>query len=406
MKNLIILLFPALLLLGCDFEPGYSPSPQLLMSVSIPNNYYNDVESGHLYLTDQNGNLIIDAALTNDQTTEIRNRFDLDERYDATFLTKETYSDFAIYNIQTFIDVNPHEYTFRELIDPNPNDEQAYLLVRNTPGIFEDINSSHSFTGGAGASTFEADLFLKRIPDKAFLSFEHNNELYKRYLFLEGLTGASRDTFDYQELPLMDQALEINYPANEQLRVSIDGGLASEPDIFYPLSQSFLRNGSTTSTHELPPSLFDRYRTVIYLENNGVGYLTNEITESVTLNHVLPDMDFSITQTDPENYEILSDSDYDFHFTRFEYDNFQEGYRVRWVVHGTGNPTVRFSIPKELEELIFEDNPNFSLQNLTADADRIYRIEGLTTYEEYVSYFLDPNSEVEEKITKMEYVNK
>lgn len=420
MEKVFKLLVLILLTLSCNNEDdGDVPivlDNEILYTIEVGSNIYTpaDQESsrtGHVYLTDYEGELIKDTSLLNDNNYIIETDYDYTENsYDVTFESKLEFSGNKVYSLKTFIDVSPMTISMIEDVDLNPNNEHARITILNIglPSDVDQFFSNNTHNGScttANGGYCDYNVSLQRVPDNIYSIFNKNGESFNRYLWFENVSGATEDTVEFDNIPIITESELIVYPPHDFINTTLYGYLTDDPERHYRLSTHSLNSDQMESEHFFPQNIFDGYKVDVLLSNSNMIYYSSRRHSNVVNTYILPAIDFQVTNSSVENYEIQSSDDFDYYSVHFSYLNVDEGLQVNWQIYGEGEEFISFSLPK-LADIIFDSYPNFSTSELEHSVTRLYKIEGISTYEDYIHTIIVPQSEVNDQIELIEYVGK
>ena len=419
MKKLLYFLWLLVLVAGCQEDDSGTPDTpvdKLLISVDIPNDYYmenpNFDITGHLYLTDADGGLLEETALTNNMNHTLESDYDIDNNsYDATFLRKFEATAGDSYLLNTFIDVEPMTLSLSSAACPsNPNDEDPRITMLNVGSqisIIEPSPVNHGLScTSANGGTCVLSVRLHNAPGNMYFSFRKVDETFKRYIWLENATGETNETVEYVEIPILTDFKTINYPPdNNYVSTEILGYKSDESCIRFGLTNEVLSGGGSSTQHYFPEDLFDGYVTNTNLRNDDARYVTSRISENIEENFTLPNLDFQIVNNDVENYEIQSSSVADYYTVYFFYQNLDDGIQVQWRIHGKVEDIMKFSL-LNMSNVIFEGVELFSISDLNHVHTRLHKLEGISAYNDIVQTIIAPNSETANQVVHTEYIEK
>lgn len=416
MKNYLSFFLILFLFVNCNKEDNSTDNPVLpeevnLLSVSTPNGFYLDEptisSSGHVYLTNNNGELIMESELLNNTTSELNKVYDIENNtYNATFLYEVINEGFTFYRIKTFTNIQPYNLDFTGFETKAPIKESAKVSVTNANGFLSElIFNGRIRSDNVSIDNTVFDLRLEQVPGDLYFSFRHENENFRRFLFLKNVTGNTNETIEFQNIPEIIDHLNINYPENDNLYMYIKGSQNSDPNNFFAKLSEFRSNlGVTTTTNYFPIDLFQRFKVLTDLDQGEKKFETVEYGNSINLNYSIPNLDFQITNNSINNYSISSSSSFDYYSAHFNYYKVDDPYII-WSVYGEQMKNMNFILPK-LTTSITKDYPDFSFDKLINHATSLHKIEGIQTYKQFISTRLGPNSSVQHLITKEEIITK
>jgi len=423
MKTLLKTLLISIILVSCssDDDPFGNPQEKVdttLISISIPNGHYldgsiNDVKSsGHIYLTDNEGELIIDSELLNNSITELTGDYDVNKEIQATFLWKREYPDFedniaTIYHLKTFSKVEPYTFEFEEKFKKNPaNNEKAKIFINNTNGYLQDFLAYNSYGTKSSINSAELEIDLKQIPDDIYVSFKHENENARRYILMQNIEEDISKSIEYESLPVAKDFITINYPGSDKLHVTIFGAIESNPNNFFArLSEIWSYTGLNSFSHNLPLEPFQNFKVSTSLEIGNEKFSTIERGSSINQNYSKPNLSFQVLDNSFDNYEISSSSMFDYYSVNLYYSNEAKNYDIIWTIYGKSQANIKLTIPQILDfhEL---NNTTLTIDDFTILSATIIKIDGIDSYKEFINSQIDDNSYIDNKITKYESMRK
>jgi hypothetical protein len=417
MKNYLSFFLILSLFVSCSKEDNPTDNPILpvevkLLSVSTSNGFYLDEptisSSGHVYLTNNNGELIMESELLNNTTSELNKVYDIENNtYSATFLIKYKYDGTTFYRINTFTNIQPYNLDFNEFGIKAQNNESAKVSVTNANGFLSElIFNGRIRSDNVSIDNTVFDLRLEQVPGDLYFSFRHENENFRRYVLLKNATGNTNETFEFQNIPKITDHINITCPENDKLDTYISGSQNSDPNNFFAKLSEFHSNlGVTTTTHYFPIDLFQRFKVITNLNQSEKKFRTVVYGNSINLNYSIPNLDFQVTNNSINNYSISSSSSFDYYSAHFNYFNDDDTYDIIWSVYGEKMKNMNFILPK-LAASITKDFPDFSFDKLINHATSLHKIEGIQTYKQFITTKLGPNSSAQHLITKDESVTK
>ena len=411
-----LLLSCVLLSLGCNDNDIAIVTPETLYTVEVGSNIYDQEvgRTGHIYLTDFEGELLADTSLFNDNSYIIERDYDYTENsYDATFVTKFDIAptESTVYNISTFIDVSPMTISLLEDdFDPNPNNERARFTILNigspsSVDLFFSNNTHTSSCTTADGGYCNFNVSLLRVPDNIYSTFNRSGEDFNRYLWLENVTGATADTFEFADIPIITESESIAYPPHDFVNTTLFGYSIDEPQTYYRLTRHSLGSEEMESEHPFPKNIFDGYKVDVLLSSGDLTYFSSRKYSDVVNTYALPAMELEITNNSLTNYEIRTSNDVDYYSVQLSYSNADEALLINWIIYGQGEQFMNFSLPN-LADIIFAEHPNFSVTDLDHSRTYLYRIEGISSYEDYIHTIISPDSEASDQIERYEFVSK
>ena len=402
MKKLSILTVLSFLLLHCQKEETPLPPPPPddllaeLLSINVPDDYYvenstEDYGTGHVFLTDENGEIIADSPLSNGSNITLTEEFDYENNsYDLTILNKRVHPTGTTYRLMTFQDIEPFELNFTTIEDLNPNGEQATITINNAPEFLSPFISNQPFdisSTSGNAKILKAT--LKQIPDDIFAYFQNSDDDLRRYLWLENVDAGSNYAFQFDQIPVVDNEVVFNFPQSDNLSVDIDAAKATAPLNFHSLSFEYDISGSESITCHIPSqNIFDIFKIRKTVGANDGIYQTLKISNSMDLGFTIPNLDLEIINDSQSNYEATTSNNYDFYNVSYTFYESTEGYSVTWSIKGERAETINFSLP-DLINIVFVDHPDFDYDDLEILGSNIVNYDEIISYEQYIDIEID-----------------
>jgi len=306
-----------------------------LFTISTSNDYYseNELNTGNpkIFLTDENGEIITEDNLDNGSTVELTAEYDINNNnYDVTLLKKElsSFSQITNYHLETYIDIYPHHYEIQNIEDLNPNNEEVMISIINSNGILDDFFGFAPGSVSENNGTYTCNSTLNEIPDNYFLSFKKSTEDFKRYIWLEDVTGETNDTFEFNQTEIIQNPTSITYPNNESVSSVIEGINSNNPNKMYELSYQWSNDGSTELDHFIPNGLFDQYWISNSIKTGSENYTTFEKSNIINSNYAIPNLSLEVVNNSYNLFQINSSSDFDFYSASFSYVSPDEDFAV------------------------------------------------------------------------------
>jgi hypothetical protein len=401
MKKAILFLFVMSIFFQCK-ENNDTDSPVLSpFEIEVSDSFYTNesslTETGSVYLTDKDGAQVASANLTNNADVELNADFDnTDNRVDASFVLEQqsNTSGNRTYTVKTFVDVDPANISLQG--QQQTSGGIGKVVIQNTGGdlddVFFNIGGFGGFNGSWSASTGSAEYnyILNSTLDNALMTFRNNNENFKRYLWLEGVTANSVDTFNHDDIPILESVTR-NYPDNENIRVDIYATLANEPNTPYYIYSHTDNDGAASNDLGFPEGIFERFQVYTTLIKDNKRYWTEKSSNTIDANYLLPNLDFQVSGSSVDDLLVTTSSDYDYYSVAFYANNLAEGYQVRWEVTGKSQSSIQVALPNLISE-IFVDHPNFSMSDLVFTTASISQVQGISIYGDYITVIIDPFS--------------
>lgn len=424
MKNLSIRMFSPfailfLLLNSCSKEetsetpkePVIVESTQLL-NVAIPNNYYHYSEdaqhSGFVYLTDTKGELITKGELKNNTSLKLSEVYDLNANtLNATFILKIEVDGIILYRISTFNDIDPYDLTFIEA-PIRIHGQEAIVKLTNTGShlnfFMPNLSSVSSHTTENSA---EYEIGINSVPDNLYFSLQKETEDFRRYVLMNDVTGTTNVSFDYNNLPVINEPLRFNFPENDYVHTSITGANSTAPDNYFAAFTIFnSREGITSQEFYVPQDEFQHYNVFVSFNKDGVLYSSSKKSSIIDLDYSFPtDFDFQFSFDSNSSYNLATSGTSDYYSANFDYFDANSRYAITWKVSGKSDANINFSLPK-IEDFIKADFPDFTIDKIKINSAGLSRIQGISSYKQFVLSGADENYSRNNLISSSEYLSK
>jgi len=371
-----------------------TPNNPCLFEIDIPSNYFiisdSYTQTGHIYLTDKDGNLVSESTLENGVSTclESEDASEIDE-FDITFYIKYQFDNRAQHYFNTFTSLSQTALEFTAHPDSEtPADETGLVYIDETGAILENIHNSNSGSGSSSSFRTELDFSVKKIPSDVFISFQHSENGNYGYFWKEDIMTSFNDTILYQDLPILAMPTEITYPANDSLSINIYAYKTPSSTTRLDISEGRYYTGTELSTHVIPPNLFDNYLVNTVLKKDGTKYHSIEYTNSINTNYQLSNMGFEFLNESLLDFEISTAGDFEFYNLGFRYQETSTNDVVRWNFHGEDQELINIKLP-QLDIASIINKSNFQLEDLKRNNTRISNINGVDNIDEYIYHVLD-----------------
>lgn len=410
LKFIVIILCP-LLLLSCSKEEDSAELPEeienkTLLSVELPADYFPELAnvdySGSVYLTNDDGELISHGKINNGTITELQEAYDLTTgKLNLSFIRRIEHQGGISYRINTYNDIDPYEFIFENQI-VRPRLGEANVQINNTGSPLQHyIYNYPTVTGSISQNEASFDIRLNREPEHLFFTVKKETENFRRYFLQKDVTTGTEITVDFQELPALTNQKRITFPENSNLFAAISGAENTEPNYFYGrFDEISATDGLSSHTFAIPDDIFQRFKLRLILVRDQNRYLLEEKSTSINEEYDFPDWDLQ-TSSEGTAYAFTSTDAVDYYRAVYRYVPLEEPYDIIWTVTGRKNEEMNFNLP-ELGEFIAQDIPGFSLEDLDPHAASLIKVEGLSTYKEFIMSQEDNYSSENDKITKFE----
>lgn len=398
MRNCIAVLLVSFFFIQCSKDDGVKEEEEtnnqetFLFGINVIGDHYTDGRSGHLYLSDDAGNIIADGPLVNNQETALNAVFDLNNTYDATLIETITFLGETSYFVKTYTDVRPDVYIQSRSVDSNPNNDKLLINLTdingNTP--FRVLRYSNILGGGnqgnigaSGIFSFEENLIVS--PGDFFVSFLNENEGIPRYFWRENIAPNSEFSFEYNELPFMDTIVTTQFPENEKLNATIIGfnSVENQKTHHFVFYENYNEGVNAITAHLPDNSVFDFYNFNTSFSTGNTSYYISKNTETIDAQIEIPNLDFDIQESDISNFRMSTASSYDNFGATYSFDQSSSDTYVRYSIFGKPTAGITFSKSK-LFDTLFEDIPEVTSQNLSFSNASISRNNSIDTYGEFL----------------------
>ena len=372
--------------------------------VEVSDYFYKEVtnytQTGSIYLTDKDGAKLAKADLINTSSVILNADFDnSDNRVDATFVLEWDYGTSLVYTIQTFVDVDPAEISLQGEQEVSSSGGQAKVVIQNTGGDIGDVFfSTGGYSGTSGSiGTAVYEYYINQTPDNVLMTFKRNNQNFGRYLWLEGVTGISVDTFNHDDIPMLETVTR-DYPANDKIRIDMSATRADDPHRAYYIFSHTDDNGAASNELRFPGGIFDQFQIYTTVTMGNRRYWTEEKENTVAATYQLPDLDFQVDGSTMDDLQVTTASTYDYYTFVFYADNLAGNHRVTWEVIGKSQASLQVALPNLIDE-VFTAHPDFSQSDLDFNNFRIEKVQGISSYRDYITATIDNHSDERKSIT-------
>jgi hypothetical protein len=413
MKNIIFwTLAVSILIVSCDDTETNPSNPdnlkeETLFSITIPDDFYNSLNDSeeYIYATDEDGDLIASAALSNNATFDLKAFYDIaNKSYDITHLLKYESNGVTNYSIYTFPKASYGHYT-KEKYVAYP-EKTAIVRIENTgnnPEIEGLLSGGETNSSNGNGGWIEVEYDLEQIPDNRYLSIRGGGDTEWKYIWLEDVYENDQDTLQYNALPVLALAnsTTVNLPSNDNLSYQITGFTSPESSKRHLITDIYESQGASSAVQNIPSGLFSMFERKVRLIDADKYYTTMEKNSSVSNSYSLPNLDYEVLDTSVANFEMTSNSAYDYYDIYFRRVN--QDYKIRWFFKGKGESTVNVRFPNLVNE-IFTEHPNFVISDLSLYGESITSSEGIEKFEDFVGSWFE--SVYGKLLTKEEYFSK
>lgn len=363
-----------------------------LFSVDVIGNVFSENNSGHLYLTDGDGNLIVDGALINNQETSLSAEFDINKVYDATIIYWVFTQGQTYYLTDTYTDVSPNTYLLNEIERLNPNQDRLNLDLYNTGFPLEVLSHSGSFNSSGNSNnggTFNFNSLLPASPGNYYASFKSPNDVFPRYFWIEDIDGNTDLNIDFTSLPIIDTSIVTQFPAYDLLSVNLHGFIDSDINNLphWLLSENY-QNGNNSDIKIIPTNLFDQYGFYTRYKINNINYTYKEKSQNIAQNISLPNLDLSINSTSINDFSMSTSGNYDGFRINYTLKNFDDNIFVFYYIYGKPESEVSFT-KLNLFNTIFSGIAGVSVNDLIFDTASLHSYNNIDNYSDYLANLID-----------------
>lgn len=416
MKRIILLLLVSIILIQCskggdDQELNEEQGTEtFLFSINVIGNLFKETTTGHLYLSDANGDIIVDGALINNQETYLSAVFDINDVYDATLIYKVLTQGQTYYLTSTYEDVNPNTYNINEIEGLNPNQDRINLDLSNTGFPLEVISHSGSYISDGNpdnGGTFNFDSLLPASPGDYYAAFKSPDDNLPRYFWMENVNGNTNLNIDFTSLPFVNTSIITQFPTNESLSVNVHGFKNDDNNnIHHTVHFKGYQNGSNSDITLVPDNLFDYYGFHSNFNINNTTYYYSKKSQDIIQNISLPNFDLTINTNSINNFSMNTSGNYDVFNVIYSLSNIDDYVFVQYYIYGKSSSVVSFS-KSNLFNQIFSEIPEVSIDDLLFHSASIESNSNFNNYDNYLIHSIDFYSKIKddyilERVSKSE----
>ncbi|WP_462250098.1 hypothetical protein [Ekhidna sp.] len=384
LKNgiLILALSGMLFMYGCSSDDGESLPSQLI--INFPENYLFDTQIGHVYLTDESGNIVSESVIQNNSQVVLEADFGLSgKRFDLTFFREFTFSTgYVSKTYNTFINAEAGKLDFSDS-EPTITTGTATIQVNNTGSSISGINGLCCYSGSATISPNEATINVDlREGNNIYLLLQNETEAFKRYYLERGVDNNFSIELEYSDIPIVTNPFEISFPDEEIFTSTVRGYIIDESkENEFTISRE---SGTTIPGQKIQHFIPENTFVISSVDNRIIAtpntYRVREETNAIDEIFSIPSLDFNLVNSDPANVEISSSSDYS--LFNFSFRNSNEEYGVDWILVGRQNDIGNIGIPQAIANRVEEEIDGFSLQDLEIRFGNLFKYSDEPTFEE------------------------
>jgi hypothetical protein len=391
-----------------DQEHGPKDLRSISLSLASDSYYGSEKYSGHLYLSNENGEVVDQVVLINNTSAELIMDYDSNSAFDLTMADRhelrQSNEEFISYRLKTFSSIEAHNFEIKEpQISYAEAGASAFLNITNTGGQIRNIVTGNYYNRNLSETEANFEIYLIHKKEDIYISFRPQGEDRPRYILLEDVENGFTTDYALANLPLAEDQVVINYPQTDALSVSIWGAVESEPNNFFALlSQDIKTINPPYSIHYIPIKEFVQFKQSTRLGIGNKLYSKIEINSIIPTEFSIPDLDFQIINSVNDAYEFSPKTSFDYYSISMYYLNEAEKYEIIWDLYGKStNESIKIRYPKILETLGPEKMPN-SVNDFKLYRTEIMKAEGVDSYLEYCNIVMDPNLSLEKKGSKIE----
>ncbi len=384
LKNsiLILALSGMLFMYGCSSDDGGSLPSQLI--INFPENYVSDTQIGHVYLTDESGDIVSEGVIQNNSQLVLEADFGLSgKRFDLTFFREITFqTGFVSKTYSTFINAEAGKLDFSDS-EPTITTGTATIQINNTGSALSGINRLCCYSGSATISTNETTINVDlREGNNVYLLLQNETETFKRYYLERGVSNNFSIELEYSEMPMVANPYEISFPDDEIFTSTVKGYIEGESkENEFTISRA---SGTTIPGQNVQHFIPENTFVISYVDNSLITtpntYRVREETNSIDEVFSIPSLDFNIVNSDPANMEISTTSDYS--LFNFSFSNSSSELGVNWVLAGRSDDIANIGIPEAIVDRLEQEIGGFSLQDLEVRFGNLFKYSDEPTFEE------------------------
>lgn len=365
-----------------------------LMRFSVPGNRIAEGNEIWIFLSDDQGNVLINKQLKNGETTE----FVRPDGFEGETFTKNMafFYDFSSGNKYMFIESYNGILTgftggFTELATRNSG-----LITLN----FDDLSMNEEILVSSGNNYANLKynetcidcgffIYLRDVPANVLVSYKATDAI-PSYTFLEDVQDQEIFNLTTNSFtPMVGEMIVVpsGYDSGSISVAGIKDPLENVKGWFDLYSTSF---GSSSSEIELfyPEIEFEGFYISQNFSKGDRTYNTQKVSEVIQSNE-LPPFEFSINSKTSRIMGVTTQGDFDIYKATWSYEDdshFVDHY-VLGKLNGNTAEIIRPVLPAELLEKV----PNLQDENLTPDHFSLVEYDKFDDYSEYLEYFFNRN---------------
>lgn len=362
---------------------------ELIFTINVDGNYFSEDYSGTLYISDEEGTILTQTTLKNNQGNTLTIDAEVNKQYDAIvsyIIPGDSNFPEENYFVSVFQDIKSSTYNLSRQITEDDTPKLTLELV-NTGNL--EIISLSSFFGGTGSGanggiyTFEGK--ARTSPGDFYISLQKDTEDFGRYFWVKNITENSSYSFDYEELPIT-AVVETEFPDVDNATISVEGYRNQHPSVGIRLSKI----GNTDQLHPYqtytPNGIFDYYKFYTRFNIGNASYNINSFEMQLPSGIEVPELDFSIENFAVNNTSITTNNNYD--AARASY-NLQVENEIYILFNVYSEKVEGLSASKaRLFDAIFENIASAQASSLEPNSITLFSYNYIDTYDDFLDYFL------------------
>lgn len=381
MKNFLLIVCSVFFFSNCavDQDPT-SPAEQTttttLFTITTPANFTEN--KMHAFLTDENGDLIVDENIEIGSTVDLIAEFDPVNRYDLTLVQYIDGTSTSL-TLSTFTDIKPFHFIY----------ETRNFSEQYQGELYIEKGGYNIESWGSVPFTEEGDYFkftnnMGSVPDHFFISFKNAGENGIRHYLKRNVTESFTDTITMSEATQSFDFSLMQYPDNEFHNFQLFGSFLDTPDASVRIGSGSNSGGSNEIMLNFPKNVFETHR-MYGSSGNGVKtrFLDRRFENIVDPIFEFSNLEIELLLDDPENYDFNHQGNPDFYYHQFKDIALDNSTLVTWTLYGQGSPKLKSTVPK-IDDFIQGIIPDYNRANLSAKKAVLYKYDLLENYEDFI----------------------
>ena len=336
--------------------------PSFLVGVNVAGDFFQELEEGSIYASDQNGQIIAQGPLMNNTTTNLEAIFDINTTYDFSILIRQG----NLITLKTFKNVSPETYTLTEKTIANPNADQLDVRLFNTGSPFEVIAPStfSAIISATDGGSIEFDTQLQISPGDFYGAFLNQNEAIPRYLFMENVSKNNFSQHDYTTLPFLENVHTLVYPNIDALRLKIIGFRTfNDQNIAHDFFSKTYDTPRDVLTIHSPDAVFDSFRVNSQITSGSNTYTITSFGAIENKTISVPNLDLTISSDAISNFNANTSGNYNYY--EISFSDFLDTTNTLVFHRIYGKQTETISLENEtLFNAVFQDEPSIEAANM------------------------------------------